>query len=163
MSRSLIAGSALALCLVAQPAQAGTSDGTMVVSATVLESCLIVASPMTFGNITLTGSDIDSTSTLTLTCTPNADFDILMNDGVNADSGQRRLANVGASEFIPYDIYLNSARTDRWGNTIGTDTLAGTADGLGQASYTAYGRIGSGVAAVTDGAYSDAITVTVSF
>lgn len=157
---TLLFGSAV---MLASPAHAGQSSSTMPVTATVLESCTIAAGPMTFGDISLSGSDVDSTATLTLACTPNADFDILMNNGVNASAGQRRMANIGSTEFIPYEVYLDSTRSSRWGNTVGTDTKAGAANALGQASYTAYGRIASGTSAVTGGVYTDTITVTVSF
>lgn len=160
ISAFLLAGAMIAS---ASTAEAGTSSGAMAVTATVLQSCTIVATPMAFGSITLSGSANDSTSTLTLACTPNASFDILMNDGTHASAGQRRLANLGATEFIPYEIYLDSGRTQRWGNTIGTDTKAGTANALGVAIYTAYGRIGASTTPVTAAAYLDTVTVTVSF
>lgn len=161
-SAKILSGAA-ALILVASPAVAGESSGTMIVGSTVLEACTIVAGPMTFGDISLSGSAHTTTATLTLACTPNADFDILMNDGANADSGQRRMANLGKTEFIPYDIYLDDGHLQRWGNTIGTDTKSGAANALGVASYTAYGQIEGDAAAVTAGAYTDTVTVTVDF
>lgn len=163
MRKKFCIAGAIGLACYGQAANAGTSDGTMLVGATILEACTIVAGPMAFGDVSLSGSDVDSTATLTLACTPNADFDILMNDGAHADSGQRRMTSVLTGEFVPYDIYLDSGRSERWGNTVGTDTLAGSANLLGVATYTAYGRIASDADSVEAGVYSDSVIVTVSF
>ena len=156
----------VAACAIAafpSAASAGTTSGTMAVSATVLESCTVVATPMLFGNVSPGSSNIDTSATLNLVCTPNADYDILLNGGANASSGQRRLVNVGASEYIPYNLYMDSNRSQAWGNSVGTDTKAGVASALGTASYQVYGRIPSTAAPVSAGAYTDTVTVTVNF
>ena len=160
---SIGAASVMAAALAASPAMAGTANGTMVVSATVLESCTVVATPMLFGALTEVGSaNVDSTATLTLTCTPNADFDIAMNDGANASSGQRRLKHSANAEFLNYNLYIDAGRSQPWGNTAGTNTKPGTAP-LGTSVHTVYGQIPAGVAGVSAGAYSDSVTVTVTF
>lgn len=153
----------LGFALSATPAMAGTSTGSMPVLATVLEACTITATPMLFGNVSPGSGNIDTSATVALVCTPNADFDILMGNGSNASSGQRRLANTGASEFISYGLFQDSAYTQSWGSTIGTNTLSGTAGALGVVSYPVYGRIPSSAAPVSAGAYSDTVTVTVNF
>lgn len=161
MKTTLSSIMAFVIALAATPAVAGSSSSDMAVGATVLENCVIVSGPMAFGSVLL-GSDVTSTATLTLTCTPNATFDIKMNNGSNADGTQRRMKNVLSAEYLPYEIYLDTSRTLRWGNTVGTDTKSGTASALGLASYTAYGKI-NGSEAVTDGVYADLVTVTVEF
>ena len=142
---------------------AGTASTTLPVSAIVLENCTVVASPLAFGALTDVGAaDVDSSALLTLACTPNADFYIAMDNGLNAVSGARRMKSATAAEFLPYEIYTNTARTQRWGSTSGTDTVAGTAP-LGVATFTAYGRIPQGVSAVSAGSFSDTVTVTINF
>lgn len=161
--RSIGALGAMAAVMVGAPAFAGTATGSMAVSATVLESCTVVSTPMLFGALTEVGaSDVNSTATLTLTCTPNADFDIAMNDGANATSGQRRLKHSANAEFLNYNLHIDSARSQPWGNTAGTNTKPGTAP-TGTSIHTVYGQIPAGVAGVSAGAYSDAVTVTVTF
>lgn len=162
-TKTIAAALALSCAAFTSPAQAGTSDGIMLVGATVLEACTIVAGPMAFGDISLSGSDIDTTATLTLACTPNADYDILMNNGAFPDSGQRRMANLLEDEFLEYEIYLDASRTQRWGNTIGADTVAGSANALGVATHTAYGRISGLASSATAAVYADTVTVTVDF
>ena len=48
-----------------------------------------------------------------------------------------------------------------WGNTVSTDTVAGTGNGSGQ-SYTVYGRIPAQTTPAP-GNYADTITVTVTY
>lgn len=160
-----LALAAAPLMLLAQPAAAqDSSSGSMPVSATVLENCTVISSAMAFGPITDVGaSNVDAAATLTLTCTANASFEIQLDDGVNADAGQRRLANPSNDQFLNYDIYQNLARTDRWGDELGVDTVSGSANALGTATVTAYGRIPAGVSKVSAGLYTDTITVTVNF
>jgi spore coat protein U-like protein len=154
---------ALAAVTAGAPAFAGTATGSMLVQATVLESCTVVATPMLFGALTEVGSaNVDSTATLTLACTPNADFDIAMNDGTNASSGQRRLKHSANAEFLNYNLYIDSGRSQPWGNTAGTNTKLGTAP-LGTSIHTVYGQIPAGVAGVSAGSYADTVTVTVTF
>lgn len=151
------------IATIPQAATAGTTSGTMAVTATVLEACTVVAAPMLFGNIAPGSGKVDTSAALTLACTPNADFDILLNGGTNVLAGQRRLANLGAGEFIPYDLYLDSNYSQPWGNTVGTNTKAGIASALGSASYQVYGRIPANAIPVSAGTYSDTVTVTVNF
>lgn len=159
VSAALVAGLGLA-----GAAHAGSSNGSMLVSATVLDNCTVIATPMAFGAaITGLGSaDIDSTSTLTLACTPNANYNVALDNGSNALSGARRMKGTVRGEFLPYEIYTSSAHATRWGQTRGTDTVGGTATG-GIASLTAYGRIAKGTSAVSADAYTDTVTVTVNF
>lgn len=144
-------------------AYAQTATGSLPVSATVLENCTVVATPLVFGALTEVGAaDVDSTAVLTLTCTPNADFYVAMDEGANASSGARRMKNATSAEFLPYEIYTDNTYATVWGNTQGTDTVAGTAP-TGVATLTAYGRIDEGVSSVSAGAYADTVTITVNF
>ncbi len=164
LTKPTIALAALPLLLLAQPAAAGSTTGQMPVSAQVLENCSVASTPMAFGSITDVGAaNVDTTATITLRCTANATFVVLLDDGVNANAGQRRMANVTTNEFLPYEIYKDETRSDRWGKTPGSDTVSGSADLLGSASITAYGRIAKGVSKVSAGSYTDTVTITVNF
>ena len=165
MQQKLIVGVAAALIAAALPgvAFAGTTSATMAVAATVLEACTVTATPMSFGNVVPGSSNVDSSATLQLVCTPNADYDILLNNGSNASAGQRRLANAGSTEFIPYNVFLDSNYSQPWGNSVGVNTKAGVAGATGLASYPVYGRIPATATPVTAGAYTDTVTVTVNF
>lgn len=163
MNHKLLILAVVALAASSQAAIAGTTSTTMAVSATALESCAVTATPMMFGNVSPGSANIDTSATLNLVCTPNADYDILMGSGGHGSTGQRRLANVGATEFIPYNLYLDSSRSQPWGSTVGTDTKAGVAAATGLASYPVYGRIPASASPVTASIYTDTVTVTVNF
>ena len=52
----------------------------------------------------------------------------------------RKLKGGPSNELINYAIYSNSGRTTNWGNTVGTDTVAGTGNGSAQ-TLQVYGRV----------------------
>jgi spore coat protein U-like protein len=72
-SRVLL-GTTMALLAPASSVLAATATTTMPVTATVLKFCTVVATPMAFGNYT--GSEVNSTATITTTCTAGTSFDI---------------------------------------------------------------------------------------
>ena len=164
MKTRTIMFSAIALAGTAfSPAVAGTTTGTMPVSALVLNNCTVAATPMAFGSLSSVGSvNIDTASTISLVCTPNATYTVSLDHGANASGSVRRMKNPVSGEFLPYSISLDAARTQQWGNTTGVDTVGGTA-ALGLVSLNAYGRIPIGAQAVSAGAYADTVTVTVNF
>ncbi|MFX5809037.1 spore coat protein U domain-containing protein, partial [Acinetobacter baumannii] len=55
----------------------------------------------------------------------------------------------------------DSARSNNWGSTIGTDTVTGTGSGLTQ-TLTVYGQIAAAQTPLA-GAYSDTVTVTLTY
>ena len=163
--RKIIFAAAAVVAVAATPAFAQSATNTMQVSVAVIDSCTISATALDFGSPTaIGGTNIDATSTLTLTCTTGADYDVWMGFGNYAASGQRNMAGAAVStNRVPYNVYSNSARTTAWGNTSGTDTVAGTAASGLPFTLTAYGRIPSTAAAVPADVYSDTVTVTVNF
>jgi spore coat protein U-like protein len=67
----------------------------------------------------------------------------------------------GSSEFVTYELYRDVNRSQRWGSTVGTDTLSGTGNGNAQ-SATVYGRVAP-QATPSPSAYTDTITVNVTY
>lgn len=148
--------------LISSSANADVSTTTLPVSATILENCTVLATPMVFAPSQVGTAAVDSTSTITLTCTPNADFDVALNAGANAVSGARNMKLATGAELLPYEIYQDAAHTQIWGNTAGVNTKLGTAPS-GTATMTAFGRIAANRPSVSAGNYSDSVTVTVTF
>src|SRR5262249_8397070 len=82
-TRRITACIGLAAVAITGPASAATSTGTLAVSATVLKSCLISSGTLAFGNYDPTSASPNNTSTtLTLTCTPGTSYDIGMDAGI---------------------------------------------------------------------------------
>jgi len=162
--RTLVATACAGLMLASNPAAAGTSSGVMPVAATLLDTCLVAATPMLFGDISLAGGGaIDSSALITLTCTPLASYQVALNHGVNASGTQRRMKNVLTNDYVPYNIYSDSARTTAWGDQAGIDTVSGNAGLAGTVVLTAFGRIPANAPPAPAGAYADVVTVTVTF
>jgi spore coat protein U-like protein len=69
-------------------------------------------------------------------------------------------ADAGNTARVPYALYRNSARTQNWGSTIGSDTQAGTGNGAVQ-PLVVYGQVAS--TNYPAGSYSDVVTATVTW
>jgi len=156
----------LAVMVALSPATAisATATDTFQVTATVLGSCSVSATDLAFGDYTPTsGTALDQTSTVTVTCTNGTSYTVGLNAGLNDDgngvTGRRMVYNT--TNFLAYALYSDSGRTTNWGNTPPTDTVGGTGSGSGQA-ITVYGRVPINQY-VTAGAYLDTITVTVTY
>ena len=103
---------------------------------------------------------MDSTSTITTQCANGTPYQIGLGNGLNASGSTRRMAG-GSSEFIIYDLYVDSSRTQRWGSTLNTDTVSLT--GTGAPRNTAvYGRVAPHLTP-SPVIYSDNITLTVTY
>lgn len=157
---ALVAAGALA----ATPAQAGTTGGTLAVSATVTANCTVSTSALAFGNVDVTsGSNVDSTGGLSVTCTNGTGWTASagVGSGTGASFANRKMANGG--NLLNYNIYTSAARTTVWGDgTASTATIGGTGTGTAQ-NVTVYGRVSSGQTGVPAGAYADTVAVTVTY
>lgn len=165
--RKIIVGLAAVGAVIATPALAATTSNTMAVTVNVINSCTVTASAMAFGAPTAIGTaNIDSTSTISLACTNGSTYDVALDNGANATSGQRYMSNGASTPVkIPYSIYSDAGRTTAWGATSGAggNTSSGTTGTSGLVTLTAYGRIPSSAPSVGAGLYSDTVTVTVTF
>ena len=156
---------AFTLFMVAQAAgaQASTVGTTMPVSSLTINACAVVATPLVFGTLNqLGGTPNDSQSTVVVTCTPGTVYDVGLDNGAHAVANVRYMAPVIGSATIPYALYTNASRTTAWGNTVGTNTVNGTAGVLGT-TLTVYGRVPASAPPVAANAYADLVTVTVTF
>lgn len=158
-SRSTFLALAGALALASQPAGAATSTATMSVTATVQATCTIAASTLAFG--TYTGVQLDGSSTLTVNCTNTTPYTVSLNAGTGSGATVATRKMTASTTTLNYSLYQDSGRSSVWGQTIGTDTAAGTGNGSAQ-SLTVYGRI-PGSQLPTPGAYSDSITATITY
>jgi spore coat protein U-like protein len=147
-----------------------TADGAFpfTVSANVLPQCsTYVTTDMDFGsNAGAITANLDRTSTIGLTCINRTAYSIGLNNGQNALGNVRRMrftAPDSSVYYIPYELYRDAARSQRWGNTINTDTQAGTGNGSAQ-TLTVYGRAPPTTGAIpAQGSYNDLITVTITY
>lgn len=149
--------------LFADQSRAATDTDTFQVSITIQGECqLIAANNLDFGTQGILSADIDDTTTLTVQCTTGTAYDIGLDAGVGAGAGiaVRKMTGPG-SVTIDYSLYSDAGRTQLWGDTIPTNTVSGSGNGV-QQNYTVYGRVPA-QSTPGPGTYSDTITVTVTF
>ena len=154
---SLIAFGVLALS--GTQARAITSTAAFAISVTVQSSCQVSTSALSFG--TYTGALGLASATLTLTCTDSTSYNVGLSAGstTGAAVGKRQMAS--GTGRLAYALFSDSGRSVNWGETVGTDTVAGRGCGLAQA-LTLYGRVAAGQL-VQPGIYSDTIIATVTY
>jgi spore coat protein U-like protein len=162
-NKNRIIAATLAAAVMASSAPvlaASTATGSLINTATVLASCTVVGSTIAFGNYTST--QVDQTGNLAVLCTNGTSYTIGLDAGAGtgATTSVRKLSgSLGGT--LNYALYRDSGRTNNWGSTIGTDTQAGTGNGLLQ-NLTVYGRIASAQTPLA-GVYTDTVTVTLTY
>ena len=163
------AGAALlaGLAFGAPAAQAATATTNFTVTLTVLNQCVVAATPMAFGSLALVGgTGGQATNVLTVTCTAGTPFTIGLNQGTapTATIATRLMRGPVpvTTSTVAYSLYQDAARTILWGNTTETQVNGGTATGLPQ-NFTVYGQILGGQGVAPAGAYTDTVTVTVTY
>ncbi|ABC83368.1 Csu type fimbrial protein [Anaeromyxobacter dehalogenans] len=152
-----------ALTLTAGAARAASATATLDVTATVVPSCTIAATPVAFGSydplVTNAATALDAQGTVTVTCTTGTAYTVGLGAG-NSGSGSRAMQHASiAGAQLPYELYQEAARTTVWDSTV---MQAGTAASITPVQYTVYGRIPA-AQNVPTGNYADAVVATVTF
>jgi spore coat protein U-like protein len=155
---------AYAYSTVGTCATIGSSHATSAsfsVMATNATICSVSASTLNFGSTGVLQSALDATSTITLTCTNAAPYTVSLDGGLSVATNPTQRKMVQASEQITYGLYQDSARTQPWGDSVGTNTAAATGSGLAQ-TFTVYGRVPA-QNTPSPGTYADTVVVTISY
>jgi len=118
------------------------------------------ADDLNFGTGGLLLANLDATTLVRPRCTNTTPYQLGLNDGVNASGATRRMKS-SAGNYVSYELYRDSGRSQRWGNTQGSDTVAGTGSGSAQ-SVTIYGRVAPQATPLA-GSYADTVTVTIYY
>ncbi|HEY1550468.1 MAG TPA: spore coat U domain-containing protein [Kofleriaceae bacterium] len=154
------------LCGLGAAADAGTTTGTMTVTASVASSCSVTAGTLAFGAYnTVTGTAVNGSTTLSLSCTKGSTATITLGQGSQPATGStdiiplRQMAN-GTSR-LGYSIFQDPTRLIIWGNTAitGVTYLSLTAAAT---NVNVYGTI-TASQDVPGGSYTDSVLATVSF
>jgi spore coat protein U-like protein len=151
-------------------APAATATGTFTLSVTLTASCTISAggSVVNFGTRGVISTNVDAVTVIAVQCTNTTPWSVGMDNGLNASGSQRRMTD-GSSNFINYNLYTNSGRTNLWTTTTSASSCTGGANtcvlgtGTGNLQFiTVYGRIPA-PQGPTPGAYIDTVTTTVTY
>lgn len=139
---------------------------TATATATLLGSCTIVASDLSFGIRTSLAGNIDASSSLGVTCTADTAYRVSLNGGsVTGNIADRRMGlNGTAPGAVGYQLYRDAGRSQVWGDGSGASTTvigAGTGTGT-PTTLTVYGRVPPQPMPAA-GLYRDTVTATVEY
>jgi len=140
-------------------------SASFLVSATVVPTCTIAATTLAFG--VYYGAPTNEPGSITVTCTATTSYTVGLNAGVGSGAtvSTRHMTgavnSAGNVDTLNYGLFRDAADSVNWGNTPGTDTVAGTGTG-GAQTLTVYGQLFGGQfnSPVT---YQDIITATVTY
>ena len=158
---------ACVVAVVCSPgAYAGTSSGSLTVTASVNSSCIVSSGTLSFGTYDPINTNVSApllqSGTFQIQCTNGLTATILLGQGLNPDSGSsdsapiRNMTN-GASR-MNYQLYTTGARSTVWDNASGVSQVT---TGLTQ-TMTVYGSVPAGQN-VPAGSYSDTVVITVNY
>jgi len=159
----------LAACAIAgawpTAAHAESATGKIEVSAFVTSNCRLTIAPLVFGEYDPLGvhqaSSLDASTELRLFCSRDSRPTLSLDGGLNPQGpALRGLTNAG--EFLGYQIFQDSSRTQPWGEGSDARTLSDFSGGFEPERITVYGRIPAGQQ-VLSGSYSDVVTAKVDF
>ncbi|HET7085769.1 MAG TPA: spore coat U domain-containing protein [Rhizomicrobium sp.] len=139
---------------------AATATATFTVTANVLTTCFVQDNNLNFGSYT--AALLTGTTTITAACTTGTPYTLGLDQGTfpGATVTTRGMTGTGVAP-LNYGLFQDAAHTINWGNTPGVDTVAGTGTGTNQ-TFSVFGQIPAGQGP-SPGAYSDTITVTLTF
>lgn len=144
------------------PCMGKPSESTLTVIANVLKACTVSATTLDFGvQPSNFSGPINATSQINTHCANGTDYQIALNNGLHSVGNTRRMKSADG-DYIPYELYNNPQRTQRWGETLNTaETKKLTSTGHAHQSIV-YGQVlpTQGLAAAQ---YKDTITVTVTY
>ncbi|MDX3805180.1 MAG: spore coat U domain-containing protein [Bosea sp. (in: a-proteobacteria)] len=161
MARVYVISAIIISTCVPIKAESATAVGNFQVQINIQANCAVIsASDLNFGNTGVLSTNIDSTSNISVQCTTSTPYTIGLNQGVNGGSVTTRQM-AGSGGLINYSLFRDSGRTQNWGSTAGTDTVAGVGNGAAQ-NYTVYGRVPAQTTPAP-ALYTDTITVTVTY
>jgi|SRR5262245_14205463 len=163
--RRLVLTSILASTCLLQSVElplAATATSSFSVTITLAATCT-VASPNTldFGTQGVLSANVDQTTTFTVTCTNTTPYTVALDAGTGSGATVATRKMTSGAATVNYTLYRDAGRTNVWGVTTGTDTVAGTGNGAAQ-TLTVYGRVPSQTTPAP-GTYTDTINVTVTY
>jgi spore coat protein U-like protein len=160
-----VCGFALGAALGISPhAVAGTATSTFAVQAVINSACNVTATTLNFGAYDPTSATpLDAASAISVYCTWGTPFTVALNVGTGGGTFSARTMTNGGNS-LNYNIYLDAARTQVWGDGSGsTVTASGTGSGLLTANLlNVYGMVPIAQDKAT-GTYASTITVTVTY
>ena len=150
------------------PDSCNTSPGAdrrfpFTVSANVVKKCTVTANPLDFGtNPGLLNTAVNASTTIDVQCSNTTPYNVSLSAGQNAGGDINARKMLLGSNSVGYQLYRDSARTQVWGITEGSDTAPGIGNGTTTDSLTVYGTVPVQTTPPA-GIYKDTVVVTVTY
>jgi spore coat protein U-like protein len=144
----------------------GTATSQFNVTLTLQANCTIVANPLSFGTNGVLATVIDRQTTVAVTCSNTTPYNVGLDAGsVTGSLVTARLlagtATGNTATTVSFQLYQDAGHATIWGNTQGTNTVAGVGTGTAQ-SISVYGEVGVQATPKPD-TYQSTVTATVYF
>lgn len=137
-------------------------DSGFLVQANVTRDCKVWATTLDFGTFGLLNSAITSNgSPITVQCSRGTPYQIGLDAGLNGSGDINARKMVLGGNSIIYQLYRDSTMTQVWGNTLNTNTVAGTGDGM-PVNVPVYARVPVQTTPPA-GSYQDTVIVSVTY
>jgi len=130
-------------------------------TATVADDCTLSVGSLNFGSVSSLSSSVAATATITLQCVNGDAYTVGLNAGTGSGATVSARLMTSGSNTVTYSLYQNNTHTTVWGNTVGTNTEAGTGSGSTQ-TLTVYGLVPAQTWSAP-GTYTDTVVVTVTY
>lgn len=144
-------------------AGAATATGQFNVTLTLQASCQVTStSNVAFGTSSIFTTPLTATGSVAVQCTNTTPYNVGLNAGTGTGATTTNRLMTGGGATIGYQLFRDAARTLNWGNTVGTETLAGTGNGQAQ-TLTVYGLVPVPTTVPAPGTYTDTVQVTVTY
>ena len=151
----------LALSMFPPAARAGSAKASMPVTLTLTAGCTVLATPIALPPLFVLGGTTKATGMLDADCTGPTPFNVGLDQGSGAGATTTmRMMTGSAATLIPYGLFQNAALSINFGNTVGSDTAAGTA-GASRA-IVVYAEV-PGRSSPAAGTFADIVNVTITF
>lgn len=163
--RKILTATLAAGLLTAGAVHAATTTTTFAVTATVNSTCATTATALAFPAYTPGAGAVTQSSTVSVKCTKNTPYTVLLNGGVGGTVAQRAMTSGGNT--LQYQLYTTVGLATVWGDGTGSSvTQAGVGAGVATANtLTVYGQVPDSAfnQGVIPASYTDTVTVTVSY
>jgi spore coat protein U-like protein len=167
MPKSVVAAAVAIGILATAAVPAATKTTSLSVGATLVDTCLISASALSFQPYVGGSGAVTGTSTVSLRCSNGAIYAVGLSAGSTAGTtiAQRLLSN-GVST-LQYNLYTSNDHSTIWGDgTDGSSVISGYSTGFASPiSLTVYGQLPDSASnkSATPGTYSDTIVIVLVY
>ena len=152
----------LSVFFFASPTMALTATGNFTSQIIITANCSVGSTnALNFNTQGVLSANVDATATFAVTCTNSTTYNVGLDAGTTTGGTTSTRLMVNGANTISYKMYSDSSHATNWGNTVGTDTVAGTGTGVAQA-LTIYGRVPVQTTPAP-ATYTDLVTITVTY